>query len=139
MNFPEAVRIVCHQCGRHMKSCKTCPVLRTVEDYDTDEYIERQLNLIRTMTIKPVNNWYIGTIGGYAYQVKVTAEDSSFGIQDGRIIKLFVTEQPTDENPGKTEIIVYERGWSKYPETTEHEEILDALYEYFQNHCEVEV
>ena len=122
-----------------MKSCKTCPVLRTVEDYDTDEYIERQLNLIRSMTIKPVNNWFIGTIGGYAYQVKVTAENSSFGIQDGRIIKLFVTEQPTDENPGKTEIVAYERGWSKYPETTEHEEILDALYEYFQNHCEVEV
>ena len=139
MNFPEALRIVCQQCGRFMTGCKTCPVLRTVEDYDTDEYIERQLNLIRSMTIKPVNNWFIGTIGGYSYQVKVSAEDSAFGIQDGRIIKLFVTEQPTDESPGKTEIIAYERGWSTYPTTSEHEEILDALYEYFQNHCEVEV
>ena len=139
MNFPEALRIVCHQCGRHMKSCKTCPVLRAVEEYDTEKYVERQLNLIRSLTIKSVNNWYIGTISGYAYQVKLSAEDSPFGIQDGRIIKLFVTDMPTDENPGKTEIIAYERGWSKYPQTSEHEEILDALYEYFQNHCEVEV
>lgn len=138
MNFPEALRIVCHQCGRHMTGCKTCPVLRTVEDYDTEKYVERQLNLIRSMTIKPVNNWFIGTISGYSYQVKVTAEDSQWGINEGRIIKLFVTDMPKDDSPGKTEIIVYERGWSVYPKTTEHEEILDALYEYFQNHCEVE-
>lgn len=139
MNFPEALRIVCHQCGRHMTGCKTCPVLTAVEEYDTEKYVERQLNLIRSLTIKAVNNWYIGTISGYAYQVKLAAEDSPFGIQDGRIIKLFVTDMPTDENPGKTEIIAYERGWSTYPSTMEHEEILDALYEYFQNHCEVEV
>ena len=139
MNFPEALRIVCHQCGRHMTGCSTCPVLIAVEEYDTEKYVERQLNLIRSLTIKSVNNWYIGTISGYAYQVKLSAEDSPFGIQDGRIIKLFVTDMPTDDNPGKTEIIAYERGWSTYPTTTEHEEILDALYEYFQNHCEVEV
>ena len=139
MNFPEALRIVCHQCGRAMTGCKTCPVLRTVEDYDTEQYTERQLNLIRSMTIKPVNNWFVGTIGGFPYQAKVTAEDSAWGINEGRIIKLFVTDMPTDDNPGKTEIIAYERGWSVYPKTTEHEEILDALYEYFQNHCEVEV
>lgn len=138
MNFPEALRIVCHQCGRNMTGCKTCPVLRTVEDYDTEQYTERQLKLIRSMTIKPVNNWFIGTIGEYPYQVKVTAEDSAWGINEGRIIKLFVTDMPTDENPGKNEIIAYERGWSTYPKTSEHEEILDALYEYFENHCEVE-
>ncbi len=136
MNFPEAVRIVCGRCGRHMVGCKTCPVLRTVEEYDSEQYTERQLNLIRSMTIKPVDNWFVGTIGGYPFQAKVTEEDSSFGIQDGRIIKLFVTDIPTDKNPGKTEIIAYERGWSKYPEKPEHEEILDALYEYFENHCE---
>ena len=138
MNFPEALRIVCHQCGRAITGCKTCPVLQAVEDYDTEQYVERQLNLIRSMTIKPVNNWFVGTISGYSYQVKVTTEDSPWGIQNGRIIKLFVTDMPTDENPGKTEIIAYERGWSVYPTTSDHEEILDALYEYFQNHCEVE-
>ena len=136
MNFPEALRIVCHQCGRSVTGCKTCPVLRTVEDYDAEQYTERQLKLIRSMTIKPVNNWFVGTIGGYPYQVKVTAEDAQWGINEGRIIKLFVTDMPTDENPGKTEIIAYERGWSVYPNTSEHKEILDALYEYFQNHCE---
>ena len=139
MNFPEALRIVCDVCGRQMTGCKTCPVLRAVEEYDTARYLERQLHLIRSMTIIPVNNWYVGTISGYSYQAKVMAEDSPFGIQDGRIIKLFVTGRPTDDNPGTNEIIAYERGWSKYPETSEHEEILDALYEYFQNHCEVEV
>ena len=138
MNFPEAIRIICAQCGEHAK-CKTCPVLRTVEEYDAGKYEERQINLIRSMSITPVNNWYIGTISGYSYQVKVSSENSPWGISGGRIIKLFVTEMPTDDKPGKEEIIIYERGWSTYPSTTEHEEILDALYEYFQNHCEVEV
>ena len=138
MNFPEAIRIICAQCGEHTK-CKACPVLRTVEEYDAGKYEERQINLIRSMSITPVNNWYIGTISGYSYQVKVSSEKSPWGISGGRIIKLFVTEMPTDDKPGKEEIITYERGWSTYPSTTEHEEILDALYEYFQNHCEVEV
>ena len=65
MNFPEALRIVCDQCGRAITGCKTCPVLQAVADYDTAQYVERQLNLIRSMTIKPVNNWFVGTISGY--------------------------------------------------------------------------
>ena len=139
MNFPEALRLICGRCKRDKGTCKTCPVFTTVEEYETEQHVERLLELMRSMTIKPVNNWFVGTISGYSYQVKVTAEDSPWGINEGRIIKLFVTDMPTDENPGKPEIIAYERGWSVYPKTSEHEEVLDALYEYFQNHCEVEV
>lgn len=139
INFPEALHIICGRCKRPRGTCKTCPVFQAVEEYDTEEYVERQLELIRSMTIKPVNNWYIGTIGGYPFQVKVTENDSPFGIDNGRIIKLFVTDKPVDDNHGGKEIIAYERGWSIYPEQKEHEEIIDALNEYFQNHCEVEV
>ncbi len=139
MNFPEALRLICGRCKRPKGTCKTCPVIEATEEYDTEEYVERLIELLKSITIKPVNNWYVGTIGGYPFQAKVTGEDSVFGIDDGRIIKLFVTEKPVDDNPGSKEIIAYERGWSTYPKEKEHEDILDALYEYFQNHCEVEV
>ncbi len=139
MNFPEALRLICGHCKRSKGTCKTCPVIEATEEYDTEEYVERLIELLKSITIKPVNNWYVGTVGGYPFQAKVTEEDSIFGIDDGRIIKLFVTEKPADDNPGSKEIIAYERGWSTCPSTSEHEEILDALYEYFQNHCEVEV
>ncbi len=140
MNFAEALRIICGRCKQNMKGCKTCPVIVTVEEYDTDAYVERQLELIRNMQVKKVGNWYMGIIGeGYTFQVKVAEEDSQWGISEGRIIKLFVTAMPEGENPGREEIISYERGWGKYPDTQEGEELLDALYEYFQNHCEEEV
>ena len=90
------------------------------------------------MTIRPLNNWFIGTIGGYPFQVKVTEEESPFGIMDGRIIKLFIIEKPNGENHGKKEIVSYERGWDKEPASKESDELVDALYEFFQQRMDEE-
>jgi len=140
MNFVEALRIICGRCKRPKGTCKTCPVFMTVEEYHTEQHVERQLELLKSMIIKPVNNWYIGTIGGFPFQAKVTAEDSEWGIDNGRIIKLFITKPPEGESRGGEEIVSYERGWDVYPENNpEYEDLIDALHEYFQNHCEEEV
>lgn len=135
MKFPEAVRIICERCQESKASCKSCIVTRIVEEYDTEQYTERQIKLIRSMTIRRYENWLLGTIGeGFSFQVKVTDEDSEWGIDKGRIIKLFITEKPDGENKGDEEIVSYERGWDKYPENNaEHEELIDALVEFFQN------
>lgn len=131
MKLIEAFRTVCEKCGWKHSRCKSCRIMELMEDLDTEEYANRILELIRTMTIRPLNNWFTGTIGGYPFQVKVTEEESPFGIMDGRIIKLFITEKPNGEKHGKEELISYERGWNKKPASKEADELVDALYEFF--------
>ena len=139
MNWIEAVRLVCGRCKWSRDKCKTCPVLRLTEDYDAEEYARHQIELIRNMTIKRVNGWFLGVIGGCSFQAKITEEDTEWGISGGRIIKLFVTAMPDGDTPGREEIISYERGWGKYPDEGTGEEIADALYEYFQQHLDEDV
>lgn len=111
------------------------------DDEESEDAAKRQIELIASMEIHRKDNWFIGTIGGYPFQVKVTEEDSEWGIDNGRIIKLFVTEKPDPDHPSRSldELISYERGWDTYPESPELEDIIDALYEYFQNRMDSEV
>ena len=110
-------------------------------DAEAEEAAERQAELAAAMEIHREGHWFTGTIGGYHFQVKATEEDSEWGIDKGRIIKLFVTEKPDPDRPSHylNEVIAYERGWDVYPESTELEDIIDALVEYFQNHMDSEV
>lgn len=140
MEFLQALRIICGRCKASKSRCKNCPVTQIMEEYDTTQYTQRQLNLIRSMTIQKEGNWFTGSIGGYPFQVKVTEEDSTWGIDNGRIIKLFINEKPEGETKGDKEIVAYERGWSIYPENNPgHEDLIDAMVEYFQNHLDSEV
>lgn len=139
MNLIEAVRTVCGRCKVSRGMCKICPVLKLMEDYGAEQYAERQIELLRNMTIKRAGDWFLGVIDGCSFQVKVTAEDSEWGISGGRIIKLLVTATPDGENPGREEIISYERGWGKFPDTEQGELIADALYEYFRQRLDEEV
>ena len=140
MNFAEALNQICGRCHRDKGTCKTCPVFRVVEEHDSEEHVEHQLALIRSIKYSREGSWYLGIIGGYPFQCKVAEEDSPFGIEEGRIIKLFVKAKPTDDQPGDKTVIAFERGWSCYPEDNpELLDLLDALYEYFQNHVDEEV
>ena len=140
MNFSEALNQICGRCKRQKGTCKTCPVFTIVEEHDSEEYVEHQLALIRSIKYSRGGNWYLGVIGGYLFQVKVAEEDSPFGLNEGRIIKLFVKAKPSEDQPGDKTVIAFERGWSCYPKD-DHEllNVLDALYEYFQNHIDEEV
>ena len=114
-----------------------CDTMEEVESwleqvYD-DNYADKLLTLTRYINIEPTDNWYTGTIGGYPFQVKVTEEGSEWGIDNGRIIKLFITTESGDE------IVSYERGWDKYPENNlDYIALIDALCEYFANRMDKE-
>ena len=140
MNFAEALSVICGRCNRDKGTCKTCPVM-TIEAREEDEdYVERQLELIRSIKYTRDGSWYLGIIGGYPFQVKLSACDSMFGIDGGRIIKLFVTAKPDQDSPGVTVVAAYERGWILHPKEDRNLlDVLDALFEYFQNHVDEEV
>ena len=105
-----------------------------------DELAEAQIKLLASMRIQREGNWFTGTIAGYPFQVKVTVEGSAWGIDNGRIIKLFVTEKPEGSSSKYlNELISYERGWGIYPEPGELEDIVDAFVEYFANDLDKEV
>ena len=110
------------------------------ESHEAEETAEAQIELLSSMNIQREGNWFTGTISGYPFQVKVTDEGSVWGIDNGRIIKLFVTEKPEGSSSKYlNELISYERGWDVYPEAGELEDIIDALVEFFENGLDKEV
>lgn len=140
MNFAEALSVICGRCNRDKGTCKTCPVMAVEHREEDEEYVERQLELIRSIKYTRDGNWYIGIIGGFSFQVKLSTSDSLFGIDGGRIIKLFITAKPSNESPGVTVVAAYERGWILHPKDDQILlDVLDALFEYFQNHIDEEV
>ena len=74
-----------------------------------------------------LHGWLFGTIDGLSFQAKVCDDRSGFGIDNGRVIKLSVTDSTGSE------VIAYERGWETYPGTPEDEDLLDALVAFLDN------
>ena len=78
-----------------------------------------------TMTVDAVfHNWIVGSVDGLPYTVKVCDVESEYGIDEGRIIKLYLFAAD-----GEKEIATYERGWGKYP-ALKYEASMDALIKY---------
>ena len=53
--------------------------------------------------------WYEGYLDGYHYQAKVYDEGSIYGINEGRISKLWMSRD------GRT-VASYDRGWDIHPD-----------------------
>lgn len=70
--------------------------------------------------------WTIGTIGKASFEAKVYDEGSCYGINEGRVSKLFIRN-------GRDHIACYERGWDHLPQTDADQEITDALLQYLEN------
>ena len=71
--------------------------------------------------------WIEGTINGIRFQAKVYDEGSEFGINEGRVSKLWVR----DENQRQT-VLNYERGWDVRPNTAAEHRLLEALLGYLE-------
>ena len=69
-------------------------------------------------------NWLVGSVDGLPYAVKVCDIASEYGIDEGRIIKLYLFAAD-----GEREIAAYERGWMNYP-ALKYEDAIDALIDY---------
>ena len=75
------------------------------------------------MTIKITKidgNWQFGTIGGIMFNAKVYDEPSDFGINNGKISKLWIDGMAN-----------YDRGWDKIPQTQKALRRVKELVEYF--------
>ena len=69
-------------------------------------------------------NWLGGTVDGLPFAVNVCDANSPYGINNGRVTKLFLYSED-----GEREIAAYERGWSIYPSDGTKASI-DALLVY---------
>ncbi len=69
-------------------------------------------------------DWLCGMIDNLPFAVKICDINSPYGIDDGRVLKLFLYTED-----GEQEIAAYERGWSIYP-SGEVEARMDALIAY---------
>ena len=67
--------------------------------------------------------WTAGRIGGYKFEVKRFDDQSVYGINEGRISKLFVRRESD-----RTVVANFDRGWDVEPETNDAQEIVDMLY-----------
>lgn len=59
---------------------------------------------------KKSGNWTFGTIGGYDFEIKHFEEPSIYGINEGRISKLWITKSALRET-----VASYDRGWDIVP------------------------
>ena len=64
--------------------------------------------------------WKFGRINGYDYEAKVYDLGSEYGINGGRISKLFVKKD------GRI-VMNYDRGWDIRPTTREAREVLEQI------------
>ena len=91
-------------------------------------FVEEKKMSEHSITIDCIwRNWLGGTVDGLPFAAKVCNICSEFGIDNGRVIKLFLYT----EN-GEQEIAAYERGWSVYPSGSV-EDSMDALIAYCAN------
>lgn len=65
------------------------------------------MNELITMKVRK-DGWVTGKVGLYQFQAVVFGEGSIYGINNGRVSKLFIQKQ---EQP----VVVYDRKWEKNP------------------------
>lgn len=70
--------------------------------------------------------WYEYMVGGYRVSVKAYDEGSIYGINGGRVSKLFVVDK-------RTEAVVasYDRGWDVMPVDQETSAVVDLVVNAF--------
>lgn len=74
------------------------------DDYSPLPKEQDNLKAMRYFTYKG-NNWLEGKLDGYTVYAKVYSEPSQYGIDNGRISKLHIT------NKDGKEVVSYDRGW----------------------------
>lgn len=77
------------------------------------------------------NDWMSGIIeSGYEWEAKVYKEPSEFGINGGRVSKLYIWPAGQSWAPA---LVSYDRGWDKEPEIPEIKAIFETLLNYLEN------
>ena len=74
--------------------------------------------------------WLIGTIDDCTFEAKVCDVSSGFGIDCGRVIKLFALKRQRQRQ--RHELFSYERGWDRYPQGV-HKDLCLALVKFCES------
>ncbi len=77
---------------------------------------------MKPIITKESGNWTCGTIGGFCFEIKHFDEPSVFGIDEGRISKLWLAWKSS-----YTTVAAYDRGWDRLPNFPEAQEAVDIL------------
>ncbi len=70
--------------------------------------------------------WTFGQVGNYSFEIKHFAQPSVFGIDEGRISKMWLARRSTH-----TCVASFDRGWDKLPTYTEAQEAAQLLIDTF--------
>ena len=81
--------------------------------------------------IPKTTDWVEGTAGKYGFQALVFEENSCYGIEEGRVSKLYIWK---GEGASKKYIAEYDRGWGKEPSTEEEKRAFRAIWEFLERH-----
>lgn len=84
---------------------------------------------ISVKRIPKTTNWVEGTAGKYGFQALVFEENSCYGIEEGRVSKLYIWK---GEGASKKYIVEYDRGWGKEPSTEEEKRAFRTIWEYLE-------
>lgn len=71
--------------------------------------------------------WVKGQLGKYSFSAKVYGEPSKYGINKGRVSKLFIWQEP-----GKASVVNYDRGWDIRPEGDEITEAFEKILAFLE-------
>ena len=71
---------------------------------------------------KIVGNWMLVHIGPFWFAIKYYEEPNVFGIDEGRISKLWLTWKDSNATAA-----AFDRGWDKRPDSEEAQEAVDTL------------
>ncbi len=77
---------------------------------------------MKPIITKQRGNWTFGHIGPFRFEVKRFDEPSVFGIDGGRISKLWLTWKDSYGT-----VAAYDRGWDKLPAFADAQEAIDTL------------
>lgn len=98
------------------------------EILDNPDEMEKYIPVITRVEETDFGMWVFGLINGLKFEVKVADHASRFGIDDGAILKLWISS-PISYGC----IAAYDRGWDKLPDSEDGEAqfAIDALIEHF--------
>ena len=77
-----------------------------------------------------------GKINGFNFSAIVFDEASSYGIDEGRVSKLWIwdeTQGTVKHNKWSTYTVLYERGWDVKPKSAADRHMTDALVDYLES------
>lgn len=89
------------------------------------------MNIVVTEDIK---GWVSGIVDGgkYTFEALVFEEGSQFGINEGKVSKLYITK---GQWSGADKCcIVYERGWGKKPKTEDEVSVYESIFMFLEGY-----